>query len=110
VWRISTAPAQGAELGRRLAAAADVEVAYDWAGGLIWAAIAPADDGGEAIVRAAVAACGGHATLVRAPTAVRALVPVFEPQAGPLAALTARVKESFDPRGVLNPGRMRAGM
>jgi glycolate oxidase FAD binding subunit len=35
---------------------------------------------------------------------------VFEPQRGPLAALTARVKESFDPRGVLNPGRMWAGM
>jgi FAD/FMN-containing dehydrogenase len=24
--------------------------------------------------------------------------------------LTARVKESFDPRGVLNPGRMWAGL
>jgi len=109
VWRISTAPVQGAEFGRRLAAAADVEVAYDWAGGLIWAAIAPSDDAGAAIVRAAVAESGGHATLVRAPAAVRALVPVFEPQRGPLAALTARVKESFDPRGVLNPGRMWAG-
>ena len=26
------------------------------------------------------------------------------------AALTARVKESFDPKGVLNPGRMWAGV
>jgi glycolate oxidase FAD binding subunit len=41
---------------------------------------------------------------------MRALVPVFQPQRGPLAALTARVKESFDPRGVLNPGRMWAGL
>jgi FAD/FMN-containing dehydrogenase len=24
--------------------------------------------------------------------------------------LTARIKESFDPRGVLNPGRMWAGL
>jgi glycolate oxidase FAD binding subunit len=110
VWRISTAPANGAELGRRLAAKADVELAYDWAGGLVWAAIAPSDDAGEAPVREAVAACGGHAMLVRAPAAARALVPVFEPQHGPLAALTARVKESFDPSGVLNPGRMWAGV
>ncbi|MGB8525391.1 MAG: FAD-linked oxidase C-terminal domain-containing protein, partial [Rhodoplanes sp.] len=35
---------------------------------------------------------------------------VFEPQPGPLAALTKRVKESFDPSGVLNPGRMWAGV
>jgi glycolate oxidase FAD binding subunit len=110
VWRISTAPAHGAELGRRLAAQADVELAYDWAGGLVWAAVAPSDDAGAAIVRAAVAEGGGHAMLVRAPAAVRALVPVFEPQPGPLAALTARVKESFDPRGVLNAGRMWAGV
>jgi glycolate oxidase FAD binding subunit len=89
---------------------ADIELAYDWAGGLIWAAVAPSDDAGAAIVRPAVAESGGYATLVRAPTAVRALVPVFEPQVGPLAALMARVKESFDPRGVLNPGRMWAGL
>jgi glycolate oxidase FAD binding subunit len=110
VWRISTAPAQGARLGQQLAANADVELAYDWGGGLVWAALAASDDGGAAIVRAAVAACGGHATLVRAPTALRVRVPVFEPQAGPLAALTARVKESFDPNRVLNPGRMWAGV
>jgi glycolate oxidase FAD binding subunit len=110
LWRISTAPAHGADLGRRLASRADVELAYDWAGGLVWAAIARSDDAGEAIVRAAVAEGGGHAMLVRAPAAVRALVPVFEPQQGPLSALTARVKESFDPRGVLNPGRMWVGV
>ncbi len=110
VWRISTAPAQGAILGRQLSAKADVELAYDWGGGLVWVALAPSDDAGEAIVRAAIAACGGHAMLVRAPAALRARVPVFEPQAGPLAALTARVKESFDPARVLNPGRMWAGI
>jgi glycolate oxidase FAD binding subunit len=110
VWRISTAPANGAELGRRLATKADVELAYDWGGGLVWAALAPSDDAGEAVVREAVAACGGHAVLVRAPAALRALVPVFESQPGPLAALTARVKESFDPNRVLNPGRMWAGV
>jgi glycolate oxidase FAD binding subunit len=110
VWRISTAPAQGARLGQFLAAKTDVELGYDWGGGLVWAALAPADDAGEPMVRAAVSACGGHAMLVRAPAALRARVPVFEPQAGPLAALTARVKESFDPSRVLNPGRMWAGV
>ena len=53
---------------------------------------------------------GGHALLVRAPAEVRAAVPVFQPQAEALARLTARLKESFDPRRVLNPGRMYAGL
>ena len=107
LWRISTAPARGAELGAMLAGA---ELLYDWAGGLVWALLPPADDGGAGAVRRAVATCGGHATLIRAPAAVRAAVDCFEPQAAALAALTRRVKESFDPKGVLNPGRMWAGV
>jgi glycolate oxidase FAD binding subunit len=35
---------------------------------------------------------------------------VFAPQNVAVAALTKRVKESFDPKGVLNPGRMWAGV
>jgi glycolate oxidase FAD binding subunit len=50
---------------------------------------------------------GGHATLVRAPAEVRAAVDVFEPLSGPLAALSGRVKAGFDPRGILNPGRIQ---
>jgi glycolate oxidase FAD binding subunit len=41
---------------------------------------------------------------------VRAAIDVFAPQDAAVAALTKRVKESFDPRGVLNPGRMWAGV
>ncbi|MFL4986559.1 MAG: glycolate oxidase subunit GlcE [Xanthobacteraceae bacterium] len=110
VWRLSTAPAKGAELGGMIAGAADAALLYDWAGGLVWAALPASDDAGASLVRRAVAACGGHATLIRAPAAVRAAVAVFEPQEPALAALTKRVKESFDPHGVLNPGRMWAGI
>jgi glycolate oxidase FAD binding subunit len=110
VWRISTAPMKGAELGRLIATKANAELLYDWAGGLVWAALAPSDDAGAAIVRAAVSACGGHATLVRAPAALRAAVGAFAPQEEGLAALTKRVKDGFDPRGVLNPGRMWANV
>jgi glycolate oxidase FAD binding subunit len=111
LWRISTAPAQGAELVRRIAAGAECEAVYDWAGGLVWVLLRqPGEDAGAALVRRAVAACGGHATLVRAPAALRAAVDVFEPQQTALAALTRRVKEGFDPKRVLNPGRMWAGV
>jgi glycolate oxidase FAD binding subunit len=37
-------------------------------------------------------------------------VPVFEPQPVALAALSQRVKHAFDPRHILNPGRMVEGI
>jgi glycolate oxidase FAD binding subunit len=49
---------------------------------------------------------GGHATLVRASVPHRAALPVFEPQQPHLAALSARLKVEFDPKHILNPGRM----
>jgi glycolate oxidase FAD binding subunit len=110
LWRISTAPSRGAELGAALAKRAGAQVLYDWAGGLIWLALAASDDAGAARIGPAVAATGGHATLIRAPAAVRAAIDVFAPQEAGLAALTKRVKEGFDPKGVLNPGRMWAGV
>jgi glycolate oxidase FAD binding subunit len=110
VWRLSTAPMQGAALARLIAQGADAEFVHDWAGGLVWAALAPSDDAGASVVRAAVAACGGHATLIRAPAAVRAAVGAFAPQPDGIAALQKRVKEGFDPQGVLGPGRMWAGV
>jgi glycolate oxidase FAD binding subunit len=110
VWRISTAPAQGAKLAAALAAAADVEVIYDWAGGLVWAAMPQSGDAHAPQVRAAAADHGGHATLIRAPVAVRAAVDVFGPEEPVLAALTKRVRAGFDPQGVLNAGRMWAGV
>src|SRR3954462_3972671 len=106
LWRISVAPTRGAEVAATIGEGA--EYFYDWAGGLIWLALPAEDDGGAARVRAAVGE--GHATLIRAPAAIRAAVSVFEPQDAGLAALTRRVKESFDPKGVLGPGRMYAGV
>jgi glycolate oxidase FAD binding subunit len=110
IWRISTAPARGAEIGRVLVDKAGAEILYDWAGGLVWAALPRSDDAQAPLVHATVAAAGGHATLIRAPAAVRAKVDVFTPEPAPLAALTQRVRKGFDPHGVLNPGRMWAGV
>ena len=110
VWRISTAPLRGHEVASTIRKATDAELFYDWGGGLVWVALAKMDDAGAALVRRAVAAVGGHATLVRAPAALRASAGSFNAEPGGLAALTKRVKESFDPQGVLGPGRMWAGV
>jgi glycolate oxidase FAD binding subunit len=108
LWRVSTVPSRAAAVTAALPGGA--ELFYDWAGGLIWVATLPDEDAGAMAVRRAVAQAGGHATLVRAPDALRTRVDVFPPQEAPLAALTRRVKESFDPKGILNPGRMWAGL
>jgi glycolate oxidase FAD binding subunit len=108
LWRVSATPSKGCEIAARVTPAA--MLFYDWAGGLIWVAPPVTQDCSAGEIRRAVAAAGGHATLVRAPQAVRASVDPFHPETGALAALTRRVKENFDPRGVLNPGRMWAGV
>ena len=109
VWRLSTQPKVGPELAAKLASDLGGEAYCDWAGGLIWLCL-PGEAAHADHVRAALAPFGGHATLIRASAAERARTAVFQPLDGALAALTKRVKESFDPGLVLNPGRMHAGM
>ena len=113
VWRISVAPARGAELGQQISRALDALWFLDWGGGLLWAAIAEAGDAGAEIIRAAIRGPEGrdtgHATLVKGSPALRGSVPVFEPQPASLAALSRRVKDAFDPAHILNPGRMVEG-
>lgn len=108
VWRISVAPTEGPAVLEAIADRSDCTGFLDWGGGLIWLSVPAIDDAAVAIVRGAVAdnAASGHATLVRAPAAVRAAVPVFQPLPTPLAQLSARLKDQFDPNRVLNPGRL----
>lgn len=109
IWRISCAPMAGASIGAALREAG-ASCFYDWAGGLVWVRM-PDGEPRTALVRAAVAqAGGGHATLIRAARAVRAGEEVFQPLAPITGALVKRMKDGFDPRRVLSPGRMYAGV
>ena len=109
VWRIVCPPAAGGALGQALARETGGEVIYDWGGGLIWAALPPKPDAQAALVRSRVDAAGGHAMLLRASEEVRRSVDVFHPQAQGVAALGQRVRQSFDPKQILNRGRMIRG-
>ncbi len=110
VWRLSVKPGAAPALVETLHRAFACRALYDWGGGLVWIAGGDGPDAGAGAVRAAIAAVGGHATLVRAPDDVRNAVAVFQPLPDPLMALTRKLKESFDPSGILNPGRMYAGV
>jgi len=108
VWRVGVKPSRAVEFLARLGPRACAHL-FDCGGGLVWLATepTPAD---AAAVRAALAPFGGHATLARAPDAMRAAIDVFQPQPPALVALTRRVKAAFDPDGVFNRGRMYAGI
>jgi glycolate oxidase FAD binding subunit len=75
----------------------------DWAGGQLWLETdAPAE-----AVRTLARQAGGHAVLFRGARQDEA---VFEPLPAPLLALHRRLKATFDPAGVFNPGRMYEGL
>jgi glycolate oxidase FAD binding subunit len=110
LWRISVKPSYAPELANALRSALpEARLFLDWGGGLLWLATPATGDAGAAAIRAALGG-KGHATLVRAPDAIRSAAPVFQPEAAPVAALSGRIKASFDPQGLINPGRMHAGL
>ncbi len=92
LWRLglpSTAPALKLH-GEQL---------IEWGGAQRWV-VTPME---PAALRDAVAAVGGHATLFRAQDKACG---AFAPLSAPLAAIHRRLKASFDPHGVFNPGRL----
>jgi glycolate oxidase FAD binding subunit len=76
-----------------------VDAFYDWQGGLVWLRM-EADPEADMLRRYLKAVGGGHATLLRARPEVLAATEAFQPQADAVAALSARVKASFDPDGL----------
>lgn len=106
IWRVSVRPSSGPAVLRAVPGATGY---LDWGGGLVWFA-APPSTATHRAVEAAARAAGGSWTLMRAPDALRSAVDVVPPEAAPLAAITRRVKRAMDPRGILNPGRIYAGL
>jgi len=109
VWRVSMTPSQAHQMVLTLRMQAAVDAFYDWQGGLVWLCMRDGDPEAGLLRGLIRKHGGGHATLVRAAPAHRAALPVFEPQLPHLAALSARLKAEFDPKHILNPGRMAPG-
>ena len=106
VWRVSMPPADAHAMTLALRRDIAATCFYDWQGGLIWLRMEDGEPHAERLRALVSQHGGGHATLVRASQAIRAAEAVFEPQPPALAGLSQRLKAEFDPRGVLNPGRM----
>jgi glycolate oxidase FAD binding subunit len=113
VTRVSVAPGDAPALAEAHLAEFGGALRLDWGGGLMWFAAA-AEAAPEHCARAhralqhaaASAPSRGHATLIKAPAALRETVPVFQPEAAGVAALSRGLRARFDPRAILNPGLM----
>ncbi len=78
------------------------EMLIEWGGAQRWLRSSAA--AGE--IRAAAAKVGGSATAFRCDPALKEVVGAFAPLPEPLMNLHRRMKSAFDPRGILNPGRL----
>src|SRR5471032_3597924 len=96
VWRLSLPPAASAIILRG-------EQLIEWGGAQRWLKVESTDAEQAAGIRRTVAAAGGHATLFRSPDQS---IGVFHPLAPAVAKIHERLKQSFDPAGIFNPGRM----
>jgi glycolate oxidase FAD binding subunit len=108
VWRVSVRPSAGPAVLETLRGVG-VEGFLDWGGGLLWLS-GPAETATHAAVESAARTAGGTWTLLRAPDTLRGVVRVVPDEAAALARITRQVKAAMDPAGILNPGRLYAGL
>ncbi|HET8997131.1 MAG TPA: glycolate oxidase subunit GlcE [Acetobacteraceae bacterium] len=108
VWRVSVRPSSGPHILQAVERSGAGGF-LDWGGGLVWLA-GPATATTHDAIAGAARAAGGTWTLLRAPDTLRTAVAVVPPEPEPLARITRRMKAALDPRGVLNPGRIYAGL
>ncbi len=125
VLRVALQPSRLADVqAAAIRAGLRCQMLADWGGGLLWVSARdddlhhnangqPDEDatlaGAQRLLahfQAHAARNGGHATMVKAPIGLRTRAAMFQPEAAPLAALSAGLRAKFDPRGLLNPGLM----
>ena len=107
VWRLSLKPGDSPQVVNAISQSREIEVLFDWGGGLVWLLTPLIDNCGKKIIRQCVDQVGGHATLVRAPKE-SFTGNAFHPQSEIVEKLSSGLRRQFDPHSILNPARMGA--
>jgi glycolate oxidase FAD binding subunit len=106
VWRVSVQPSRGAAV-LDAGHGAGLFGYLDWGGGLAFLT-GPATMAAHEVVVGAARRARGDWWLLRAPPELRRSIDAVPREAPALAAIRQRVVASFDPAGILNPGRLFA--
>lgn len=106
IWKLSCAPSAAPSVINALPDEWPLRYYADWAGGLLWLDVPSGGVAGTILRKVLADHGGGFAQLIRDAGNTRSLVPPFQPLPSPQLALHKRIKAAFDPKGILNPGRM----
>jgi glycolate oxidase FAD binding subunit len=105
VWRLLLPATHAA----RAVAAIEGEVLYDWGGSQVFIKTSAEGARSQATsLRTLVGEVGGSACLFKAPAALRLDLGTFQPRPRAYQELAERIRTSFDPNSVLNPGKLAA--
>jgi glycolate oxidase FAD binding subunit len=103
VWRILLPATHAA----RLVNVVGGEAVYEWGGSELFigmGSVQAAEEAGR--LRMMADHAGGSACLFRAPIEIRQTLGAFQPRPKPLQDLMERIRQMFDPAGILNPGKL----
>lgn len=106
IWKLSCAPSAAPSVINALPDEWPLRYYADWAGGLLWLDVPSGGVAGTILRQVLADHGGGFAQLIRDAGNTRSLVPPFQPLPSPQLELHKRIKAAFDPKGILNPGRM----
>ena len=87
----------------------ELKYVVDWAGNLIWIEIPENDSVLFRQLRTEAIKLGGHMTVIKAPNHVRIKEDFLTTVDENIRVLSLKIKESFDPKKILNPGKMYSG-
>jgi glycolate oxidase FAD binding subunit len=105
--KLSLPPTAALDVSRVIDQLGGCEWYADAAAGWIWVGICHGSSEDKInSLRREIAAVSGSAVLYRASEVVKRHVGVYSAPAPPLAALARRIKSSFDPDNLFNPGRL----